>query len=304
MNGNERDTGMLVLDSEYSTTRRVVDSAHNEGALNPSAIKSLFLPVQADRIGEGGLRTRGYYKRSVIEKPLITVITVVRNAEERIEKAILSVLEQSYDNVEYIVVDGASTDATLEIIKKYEKAIDYWVSEEDDGVYDAMNKGVRVASGDYVLFLGSDDVLFDVFHEIADLLAEKTVSYYGSVTLSNNKKVYDGRFNAFKLFLKNIPHQAILYSRLMFYEYAFDVKYIAVADYALNLKLYSDERYGFAYIPFNIAVFDNENGLSSTIVDKVFSSDKPAIIKKHYSSLYYMIYLLVRSVFRKKIKFS
>jgi len=299
MNGSERDTGILVLDSEYSTTRRVVDSTDNEGTLNPFAIKSLFLSVQADRIGEGGLRTRGYYKRSEIEKPLITVITVVRNAEERIEKAILSVLEQSYDNVEYIVIDGASTDATLEIIKKHEKAIDYWVSEGDDGVYDAMNKGVRVASGDYVLFLGSDDVLFDVFHEIADLLVEKTLSYYGSVILSKDKKVYDGRFNAFKLFLKNIPHQAILYSRLMFDEYSFDVKYIAVADYALNLKLYSDERYGFRYIQFNIATFDNENGLSSTIVDKVFSLDKPTIIKKHYSSLYNMIYLLVRSVFRK-----
>jgi glycosyltransferase involved in cell wall biosynthesis len=300
MNGTERDTGVLIVDSEYSTTRRVVDVTPAEDAVYPSGIRSLLLPGRGDRVGEGGLRTRGYYKRSGIDKPLITVITVVRNAEEKIEKAILSVLEQSYDNVEYIVIDGCSTDATVEIIKQYEKAIDYWVSEGDNGVYDAMNKGVRVATGDYVLFLGSDDVLFDVFHEIADLLVEKTLSYYGSVILSKDKKVYDGRFNAFKLFLKNIPHQAILYSRLMFDEHSFDTKYIAVADYALNLKLFSDERYGFRYIPFLIAIYDNENGLSSTVVDKVFSADKPTIIKKHYSNLYNKIYLLIRFVFRRK----
>lgn len=288
---DKTDSGSAFeLNDKFATTRSVFKSdttcAGNSGG-----------------VAEGGLRTRGFIKRSAPGRPLISVVTVVYNAEAHMERAIQSVISQTYDNVEYIVVDGGSTDATLQIIKKYDSAIDYWISETDSGVYDAMNKGVKIATGDYVLFLGSDDTLFDIFHELADSLVEKTRSYYGSVVLSKDNQVYDGRFYAFKLFLQNIPHQAIFYSRAIFEEYAFDLKYIAVADYALNLKLFSDKRHGFRYIPFLIATYDNEIGLSSTVVDTAFSSDKPAIIKKHYSAFYNMIYLLVRSVL-KKIKKS
>ena len=87
----------------------------------------------------------------------LSVITVVYNGEKYIEDAIKSVLSEKNDYIEYIIIDGASEDATLNIIEKYKNNIDVVISEPDEGIYDAMNKGIGVASGDYVVFLNSDD---------------------------------------------------------------------------------------------------------------------------------------------------
>lgn len=88
------------------------------------------------------------------KSPLISIITVSFNCVKTIEETILSVINQSYTSIEYIIIDGKSTDGTIEIIKKYADRISFWVSEEDNGIYDAMNKGLKQASGDFVLFLG------------------------------------------------------------------------------------------------------------------------------------------------------
>ncbi len=82
--------------------------------------------------------------------PLITVITVVYNGEKYLEETIQSVINQTYPNVEYIIIDGGSTDETIDIIKKYEDKIDLWISEKDEGIYDAMNKGIYLATGQWV----------------------------------------------------------------------------------------------------------------------------------------------------------
>lgn len=91
----------------------------------------------------------------------ISVITVCFNAESTIEETILSVVNQSYTNIEYIIIDGGSTDGTLDVIKRYEKYIDFFVSEPDKGIYDAMNKGVLAATGDWINILNSGDVYAD-----------------------------------------------------------------------------------------------------------------------------------------------
>jgi glycosyltransferase involved in cell wall biosynthesis len=121
-------------------------------------------------------------------KPIITIVTVTFNAEEYLEKTILSVIEQDYKNIEYIIVDGGSTDKTIEIIKKYEKNIYLWISESDKGIYDAMNKGVKYANGEFVNFMNAGDVFFDntvcsrIFsNEItADLIYGDTIFYDNS----------------------------------------------------------------------------------------------------------------------------
>ena len=105
----------------------------------------------------GGLRTRGEEKASLADQPLVTVITVVLNGEQHLEQTIRSVLEQSYANIEYLVLDGGSTDGTLEIIGRYEDRIDSWVSEPDAGIYDAMNKGIARARGELIGLLNADD---------------------------------------------------------------------------------------------------------------------------------------------------
>lgn len=110
-------------------------------------------------------------KESAHDKPLISIVTIVFNGEKYIEQTILSVLTQSYKNIEYIVVDGGSTDATPNIIRKYEKKISRRVSEPDKGISDAMNKGIRMSSGEIVGIIHSDDFYADptVVARVADV---------------------------------------------------------------------------------------------------------------------------------------
>ena len=107
---------------------------------------------------EGGLRIQGMFNnKSASGKPLVTVVTVVRNGKEHLENAIQSVLSQTYDNIEYIIVDGGSTDGTIDIIKKYDDSIDFWISEPDKGIGDAFNKGIIASHGVIIGLLNSDD---------------------------------------------------------------------------------------------------------------------------------------------------
>jgi len=106
---------------------------------------------------EGGLRTKNIFKKRSVEKPLITIITAVFNNEKYLEECILSLHNQKYKNYEHIVIDGGSSDNTINIIKKYEDKIDYWCSGNDKGIYDAFNNGMQLAKGDYIGFLNSDD---------------------------------------------------------------------------------------------------------------------------------------------------
>ncbi|MBD3842980.1 MAG: glycosyltransferase, partial [Campylobacterales bacterium] len=132
-------TNTICLDEKYSTTRLLCKIVNDECLmLNGDEDNSKLLPMGENRKGEGGLRTKGYFKKSYEDKPLISIITVVYNGEKYLEETIQSVINQTYDNVEYIIIDGGSNDGTLDIIKKYEDRIDYWVSERDKGIYDAM----------------------------------------------------------------------------------------------------------------------------------------------------------------------
>ncbi len=114
-------------------------------------------------------------QKNIIEtnNPKLSIITVVLNGEKHLEDTIKSVLNQSYKNFEYIVIDGGSTDQTLEIIKQYNNQIEYWVSEKDKGIYDAFNKGMMLAKGDYIGIANSDDVYVDGAFEILDKYINK-----------------------------------------------------------------------------------------------------------------------------------
>ena len=98
--------------------------------------------------------------RNFKNKPLITIITVVLNNKKKLDKALKSILSQSYKNIELIVIDGGSTDGTKNTIKKYQKKINYYISEKDDGIYDAINKGIKKSTGDIIGILHSDDYFY------------------------------------------------------------------------------------------------------------------------------------------------
>ena len=121
--------------------------------------------------------------------PLVTVVTVVFNCENFIEDTILSVVNQSYRNVEYIVIDGGSTDNTVKVIDRYKSHIHYWVSEYDSGIYDAMNKGMHLAKGDYILFLNAGDT-FASSSTLKNILLELQKNpdvLYGEAVFVNNE---------------------------------------------------------------------------------------------------------------------
>jgi len=143
----------------FATTRFLFKEKHDIG--NSPEFKNhpmFFIPSNTERWNEGGLRTKGCLKKNE-DKPLITVVTVVFNGEKYLEQTIQSVINQNYDNIEYIIIDGGSTDSTLDIIRRYNDQIDYWISEPDEGIYPAMNKGVALAAGSHIVHINSDDLL-------------------------------------------------------------------------------------------------------------------------------------------------
>lgn len=179
-----------------------------------------------------------------MNKLKISIITVVFNGEKYLEETIQSVISQTYDNIEYIIIDGGSTDGTVGIIKKYEDKIDYWISEEDAGIYDAMNKGIKVFTGDYINFLNAGDsfvnhnVLTNIFidHEHHDLI-------YGAIALkdaSNNflTNVYPKKFTKFNLMFwgtSTLCHQAMFVHKDVVINYVLNYRFKGELNWYFDL---------------------------------------------------------------------
>jgi glycosyltransferase involved in cell wall biosynthesis len=192
-------------------------------------------------------------------EPKISVIIVVYNAANTVETAINSILEQTYKNTEVIVIDGGSVDGTLEILKKYKAANLRWISEPDKGIYDAMNKGIKFSSGEWLYFLGADDKLYgnkileDIFKE-SDLHDAEFL--YGNVKRGTHSKLYDGEFDYEKLLKKNISHQAVFYKTDIFLRSgSYNLRYRTHADWDVNLRCFENQTVKTKYIDKIIACF-------------------------------------------------
>lgn len=139
------------------STRRMISNNKPIFPLGSICGKYWRYPI-GDGDVEGGLRLNGCYKENTSEYPLITYITVVYNRYKTLAACMASVWMQTYPNIEYIIVDGGSKDGTRELILDNQDKIDYFISQKDKGIYDAMNKGIALASGQYICFMNSDDV--------------------------------------------------------------------------------------------------------------------------------------------------
>ena len=215
--------------------------------INSNAVcnKYLYYPDETEkRQAEGGLRLEGKYKQSLKNKPLVTVITVVYNNEETLERCIKSVLEQTYDNIEYIVIDGGSSDGTLDIIEKYADSIDYFISEPDEGIYYAMNKGITLASGDYLNFMNSDDCFREdstISSIIKSTFLNLNTIYYGKIMYFKDGKEYRESWESMVdeniLVGYPIPHQSVFAGKNVFNTIGeFDTKYKIAADYEWYIR--------------------------------------------------------------------
>lgn len=170
------------------------------------------------------------------DKPLVTVITVVRNDAPQLEQTIKSVLQQPYDNLEYIIIDGGSTDGTVDIIRMYEKRLSRWISENDNGIYDAMNKGWALAKEhSFIMFLGAGDQLLSLPEAMETYQPDEVVC--GRVTMGEGM-VFTPRIGYQLRIYNTLHHQALLIHKSLHPAKPFNTKYRIYADFDFNQRLY------------------------------------------------------------------
>jgi glycosyltransferase involved in cell wall biosynthesis len=190
--------------------------------------------------------------------PKITVVTVTYNAELYLEQTIQSVVNQDYPNMEYIIIDGASTDGTVDIIKKYESQITYWISEPDGSIYYAMNKGIEKATGEWINFMNAGDGFYEksTISNIKAYIVEETDIVSGAISYTSAGKSelkkplgadfrYDGMF---------CWHQAMFTRTALMKKFKFDTNLRLAGDYDFTLKCY-ENGYKFKFIDLPIANF-------------------------------------------------
>lgn len=204
---------------------------------------------------------------------------VTFNAAKTIQATLDSIFAQTYPNIELVVIDGKSTDGTVEILEANSSKIAFWKSEKDSGVYDAMNKAVTHVSGQWIYFIGADDELLLEFSDMLPELTDPNAIYYANVFAEGAKRT--GEQTHYKLAKFGIYHQAMIYPKSVFDKYRYDTKYRISADFALTLKLAGDSNYHFVYKDYTLCNFNHE-GISGMQIDTHFQNDKAKLIYKSF----------------------
>jgi glycosyltransferase involved in cell wall biosynthesis len=240
----------------------------------------------------GGLRLKGFLKKTTAIKPLITIVTVVYNGADFLEETINSVVEQKYDNIEYIIVDGGSKDGTLDVIKKYEGFIDYWCSQPDSGIYDAMNKGIELSEGCWINFMNAGDVLYNnkVISDIFPISIKATPDIvFGDVHVRSQEGVSVKNLRAFKFTPFNlllfgtrvVCHQSMFYCKKSIIKYSLDYSFKSELDQWLKLV-----RSGKRALKVNLTVASYRlGGLGQKHIERN-SEEKDLVLKEHFGRLY------------------
>lgn len=219
--------------------------------------------------------------------PIISVITVVRNDVAHIEQTMLSVLNQTYDNIEYIVIDGGSTDGTVDIIKKYSDRLAYWVSEPDGGIYPAMNKGLEHTKGEWVNFMNSGDCFVDD-KVIEDIFMKKLPQTLNAVQIEKLKMIGGGTYcvyeeDSIKSFLDPAKSPLVIPQEIPFSHQAcftrreickYDSEYKYAADYKVMYDVYF--RYGAE------SIISLDNPIARYLKDNSISTINQSKVKEEY----------------------
>jgi glycosyltransferase involved in cell wall biosynthesis len=238
-----------------STSKKIKDFI-NEAATNNKITR------------KGGLRFQeAYHKKSISGCPLVSAITVVKNGERYLEKTIQSVINQTYTNIEYIIIDGGSTDNTLDIIQKYKNKIDCWVSENDKGIYDGMNKGIDLAKGEWVIFINAGDKFYK--NNIVERIFLGK-NYGADFIYGDSKIVYSPKFSRIqqageiKNFWKGMifSHQSLFTRCDVFKKYKFNINNKIGADFEFLFTCYiNNYKFCNGHIPIATVL---AGGLSDT----------------------------------------
>ena len=240
---------------------------------------------------------------------LISIITVCYNSEKYIKHTIESLLNQSYQNFEYIIIDGGSTDDTLEIIKSYKSEFKgklRWISEKDEGIYDAMNKGINLAKGELIGIINSDDWYNSKALEmIVNNYEKDTDVYYGDIYIIKEIKnhFYMRRKDGNKLnLIKNgmsIPHPSCFVNKSWYEKLKFDTRYRICADYKFILESFiNGANFKYIYFPFSFMRFGGISCSKGALNRKENISIWSEVLGKKISSSEYIIKMLVRNLYK------
>ncbi|PHS70954.1 MAG: glycosyl transferase [Methylophaga sp.] len=228
----------------------------------------------------------------------ISIITVCYNASEFIRYAIESVLAQSYPDIEYIVIDGASNDGTLEIINEYSKDIKHIVSEPDQGIYDAMNKGLKMATGDIIGTLNADDFYSDndVLNRVSECFRDESVDavyadlvYVNQIETDKTVRLWKSRCFISGLFKQGWvpPHPTFFTRKQVYKNYGyFDLKYKLAADFELLFRMIEVNKIKTVYVP-SILVKMRMGGATNKNITNIIQQNKEIllVLKAYYSDL-------------------
>jgi glycosyltransferase involved in cell wall biosynthesis len=223
--------------------------------------------------------------------PLVSIVTIVLNNSEKIESTIKSVLIQSYTNIEYIIIDGGSTDGTLMIIDNYKNKISKILSEPDKGIYDAMNKGIALSTGEWIIFLNSGDrfsegnVLSGIFNSNAVQTRSADI-IYSDVIIDNGSRKKIRKAKSLRTFWHGLPfsHQSCIVRTKFVKQVPFSTQYKICSDYDSLYPLYLRKSI-FFYYENPISIIDITTGISRNCDYKFLYKEFLTISKKHSSSL-------------------
>ena len=221
--------------------------------------------------------------------PQLSIITINLNNKEGLQKTIESVISQTYTDFEYLIIDGGSNDGSDHVIKQYANKLTYWVSEPDKGIYNAMNKGIQKAHGEYCLFLNSGDSLFDS-NVLQNVFSTKHMEdlLYGDIVMGEDNtstlKVCPDKLTFEFLLYDYVPHQCVFFKRELFRK---------IGLYNENLKIVSDDEFfilavthyncSYTHLPFTISIFNRDGISSNPQYQNLIKQEREAFFRKHFS---------------------
>ena len=221
----------------------------------------------------------------------LTIITINFNNAEGLRKTMASVAAQSFKGIEYIVIDGGSTDGSKAVIEEYHSFISYWVSEKDNGIYNAMNKGIRKASGDYILFLNSGDYLksSQTISNCGPAGMQEDI-VYGNLEFNNNVKVYPDQLDFTFFFRDSIPHPASFIRKSLFESAGwYNEQHKIVSDWEFFLKAIIEKQCSYRHINETVAVYDTGGISANPAFEQLHTKERVEVLipymEKHYPDL-------------------
>jgi glycosyltransferase involved in cell wall biosynthesis len=238
-------------------------------------------------------------------EPRFSIITINYNDKLGLQKTIESVINQTYTGIEFIVVDGDSSDGSKEVIEEYSTNVTQWVSEKDNGIYHAMNKGIKMATGDYLLFLNSGDILIDneVVKTVSNEMKDNKDLYYGDIHFKRKdkttKETFPQKLTFDFFYYNNLSHQATFIKRTLFDDlFLYNESYKIAADWEFFIFAICKANVSYRHLPIYITLYDG-TGISSNEKNKeIITKEREMTINKYFPA-FKDDYALI-SLFREK----